>query len=877
MKVLTVKMKAIFRKAKVLISYNNFTNYFKKIDSVPSYFDCASSQFGQYYQNPGYNNVTNQTNNNVYNMQYYCNNNFMLPNLLIPNPSNNFSSFKNAYKESHNQKNPIPNPENCTKDKSKRPTDKLQKTKCIKKSSNHDNNLKTSKIHKNKDNLSLKKKKDRHVQNFDKIFDSVSSRSIPTSYTMAPNIANKEWLSQASHYSAPLRFPTNLPNLGVPPPQQQLIFPQNKSFGNFSNRNQYDPELKIPHNTGPFQAGSQIPPNFLNQRPQNINLMNNNTANSNLNLKNYNYNLYLVNKMKEQLMQQQSMRAEIMQHQGISFMQQNETKEDGKKNINYQNYMKNVNLNMPENVQTNGMMNNNNNLAIYINNLSKQNNHHQKEAKKQSTNNLDVEKRMEQLLKKKNMINKQKNLNTQKTSNSNHDHHHRHHHHHNKNSNNNISLPNFNSQQYMNCVPMANNQQYPMNMVVQRSSLSDYYSSQANQHKSPSFYLNNQKSDNNPSLMDNSFVNNNQTPSNENIQNFNLEILQQNHNNQQLMKKLNIPNNFPLKIENQQTKTQYQVPSNFPPNNNQNASNDPHHPAIYNQNINPMFMSCPPQNSTLNSSNPADSNQVISNHKLMKLGSYPAYFNNNTTQPQNPNQSLKQNQNQNQNPNPNLAKHMNFYQINISNPVNQINQQNNEASNSNEITNNVNHRKSNSSDKQKSYPKNNTNSVPYYNLDNDKLMKLYRHFFEKEQEENLDKNILTANKKPTKNLKESLKIIKSMSSNSNFRNIPINYDINNNNNPYNNSNNIEAINKEEKQNNQTMNLIPSERKIGAYSIAERKVKIEKYLKKKRKRSWNRKINYFCRKQVADKRSRVKGRFMKKTNIDNICSENLTYF
>ena len=51
-------------------------------------------------------------------------------------------------------------------------------------------------------------------------------------------------------------------------------------------------------------------------------------------------------------------------------------------------------------------------------------------------------------------------------------------------------------------------------------------------------------------------------------------------------------------------------------------------------------------------------------------------------------------------------------------------------------------------------------------------------------------------------------------------------------------------------------------------FAEIKMKIEKYLKKKRKRTWNRKINYYCRKQVADKRLRLKGRFMKKPKQDS---------
>jgi len=51
------------------------------------------------------------------------------------------------------------------------------------------------------------------------------------------------------------------------------------------------------------------------------------------------------------------------------------------------------------------------------------------------------------------------------------------------------------------------------------------------------------------------------------------------------------------------------------------------------------------------------------------------------------------------------------------------------------------------------------------------------------------------------------------------------------------------------------------KKIGTLTIAERKAKIEKYLEKRKKRTWSRKINYDCRKRVADSRLRIKGRFV----------------
>ena len=50
-------------------------------------------------------------------------------------------------------------------------------------------------------------------------------------------------------------------------------------------------------------------------------------------------------------------------------------------------------------------------------------------------------------------------------------------------------------------------------------------------------------------------------------------------------------------------------------------------------------------------------------------------------------------------------------------------------------------------------------------------------------------------------------------------------------------------------------------KIGTLTIQERMKKIDKYLEKKKKRTWVKKIHYNCRKKVADKRLRIKGRFV----------------
>ncbi|XP_071699003.1 uncharacterized protein [Rutidosis leptorrhynchoides] len=54
-------------------------------------------------------------------------------------------------------------------------------------------------------------------------------------------------------------------------------------------------------------------------------------------------------------------------------------------------------------------------------------------------------------------------------------------------------------------------------------------------------------------------------------------------------------------------------------------------------------------------------------------------------------------------------------------------------------------------------------------------------------------------------------------------------------------------------------------KIGRYSIEERKDKITRYVKKRNQRNFNKTIKYECRKTLADKRIRVRGRFAKNNN------------
>ena len=50
--------------------------------------------------------------------------------------------------------------------------------------------------------------------------------------------------------------------------------------------------------------------------------------------------------------------------------------------------------------------------------------------------------------------------------------------------------------------------------------------------------------------------------------------------------------------------------------------------------------------------------------------------------------------------------------------------------------------------------------------------------------------------------------------------------------------------------------------IGIYTPEERRRVLEKFHRKRRRRSFAKKIRYNCRKNLADKRIRIKGRFVK---------------
>ncbi|XP_030527085.2 uncharacterized protein LOC115738583 [Rhodamnia argentea] len=60
-------------------------------------------------------------------------------------------------------------------------------------------------------------------------------------------------------------------------------------------------------------------------------------------------------------------------------------------------------------------------------------------------------------------------------------------------------------------------------------------------------------------------------------------------------------------------------------------------------------------------------------------------------------------------------------------------------------------------------------------------------------------------------------------------------------------------------------------KVGRYSVEERKRRILRYLKKRNERNFNKTIKYACRKSLADRRVRIRGRFARNSNS---CAEGM---
>ncbi|CAN0447623.1 unnamed protein product, partial [Hapterophycus canaliculatus] len=56
-------------------------------------------------------------------------------------------------------------------------------------------------------------------------------------------------------------------------------------------------------------------------------------------------------------------------------------------------------------------------------------------------------------------------------------------------------------------------------------------------------------------------------------------------------------------------------------------------------------------------------------------------------------------------------------------------------------------------------------------------------------------------------------------------------------------------------------------RVGAYTLEERAVLVAKFHAKRGRRIWRKKIKYSCRKKLADKRPRLKGRFVTQEELE----------
>ncbi|CAG9316525.1 unnamed protein product [Blepharisma stoltei] len=66
-------------------------------------------------------------------------------------------------------------------------------------------------------------------------------------------------------------------------------------------------------------------------------------------------------------------------------------------------------------------------------------------------------------------------------------------------------------------------------------------------------------------------------------------------------------------------------------------------------------------------------------------------------------------------------------------------------------------------------------------------------------------------------------------------------------------------------------FVEEQKKIGLITAEERKLKVQRYLEKRKKRTFKKIVTYECRKRVADSRIRVKGRFITKEQAEMLKS------
>lgn len=65
-----------------------------------------------------------------------------------------------------------------------------------------------------------------------------------------------------------------------------------------------------------------------------------------------------------------------------------------------------------------------------------------------------------------------------------------------------------------------------------------------------------------------------------------------------------------------------------------------------------------------------------------------------------------------------------------------------------------------------------------------------------------------------------------------------------------------------------MELLNKGGRIGIYLPDARKARIAKFHSKRKMRIWRKRIKYDCRKKLADSRPRIKGRFVKRSDMED---------